>query len=873
MAAYGSARSTTNITADHDNADTFYGLKGYAAAPGTDQVFSSLVAPSSDDEVNISETHKVHENVNSVLFIDKPYNTVFACWGQSNDAGADTGNGYTTAPAGSYMYTPATAVWDDLEDPILGLGATYKPKLADNFITANPTKTVGFIDCGVYNTGICNDWGNRGPSYLPAIKAVRMAGGCDAMIFYGGETDMVESRSAAQTQEFTERLIDNIRADLNRPNLPIYFILPDWPVYSEPIKTAVRTGIQNAINNRDRVLLVADARGMSRVDTVHLSRSAQDTLADTIWPYLQQLWPLDVSDSSAVSEKIYVKQYNNQFYTEEQVSVSDSVAIEMDIMTGDWHNADCRWALLPSCLKAGSAPAAFNTGYFPIFRGQRSRKDENALLRKMSSGYGYNDGVLKFDTANSSDLSIFDGFTDLHYSNQFTLAAYINHPSNDNTIYVIYAEEQHISAECFVCYVTDGTVEMSIIHNGVTSNIYTDAALTPGMNVLHYVIDGETLKIYVNGTQAACSHNTGYLNGDLTYNGEALVGNGLLGSSLTYYPNADDIHWMALYDGVRSEADIQDDYENADTFYGLKAFVNNPGTDEVLSQLYVEGYTSIFDDVSITENITVSMVNPNIDVNIHDDISVTEQITNLIDKRPFASDSISVTENISILIDALTTVSDSVAVTENITIQTETTQPMTIIRPDEFDYTISDFVDSISGEAFAGTSISNLAITMVTYDDDNHTYVSGDVEASNLAYTAGAWALSIPASVVLRLPYNHYTIVITGDEIDPYTLEGDIGGSEALLVLSAAVSDSVTTSDSAGNQFDGYSIAIYDTVAIADHLAIIPSYWPIVVSDNIGVLDMVIQNTKPHSAGGELEGAFAKPVFTPPAFRDGKSFK
>ena len=44
-AFYSNVRSSDNITADHANAATFYGLKGYSTTPGTDEVFDTLEAP------------------------------------------------------------------------------------------------------------------------------------------------------------------------------------------------------------------------------------------------------------------------------------------------------------------------------------------------------------------------------------------------------------------------------------------------------------------------------------------------------------------------------------------------------------------------------------------------------------------------------------------------------------------------------------------------------------------------------------------------------------------------------------------------------------------------------------------------------------
>ena len=60
---YDDAISTDRITADNTNADNFYGLLGYSDAPGTDEVFDSLVAPSSGITLPIISKNGIHSPV------------------------------------------------------------------------------------------------------------------------------------------------------------------------------------------------------------------------------------------------------------------------------------------------------------------------------------------------------------------------------------------------------------------------------------------------------------------------------------------------------------------------------------------------------------------------------------------------------------------------------------------------------------------------------------------------------------------------------------------------------------------------------------------------------------------------------------------
>jgi hypothetical protein len=522
---------------------------------------------------------------------------------------------------------------------------------------------------------------------------------------------------------------------------------------------------------------------------------------------------------------------------------------------GSWDNTGLTFAALPICYKnpGGSNPSAFNSGNLSAFYlGESAGGTEDAVLTNMASGYGYTtDGDVSGDGVNdhvlienfSQNISLNSGFT-------VSMSIKVSDPTADK--YFWSMEYTGRSAGIFFEQASR-KLWFFLYSSGVyTAKTIANAMLWDEWVTIHGVKSGATLKIYVNGVDAT-STSESYPDYNATYTTSRIFGSQAAG----YYPVA-RFRWTALYNNARSTTNITADHANAATFYGLIGINDAPGTDKVFDSLLSPGSSiSISDSVSISESVNVALLG---------DLSAT------------TSDSVSISESLSPRMNlGNVSVSESVSISENLSLNIVSGQSTTITRPNDFDYTISDFIDSSIGGVFSGTSISNLAVTMVSYDDDNHTYVSGDVSGVNLTYSGG-WHLDIPASVTMRLPYNHYTITITGDEIDPYEVEGDIAGADAVLVLYATISDSVTASDTVAKQFDRYNVTVSDSVAITERLAVTPDRWLISVSDNVSVTDVIIQNVKSHGAGGELEGAFSKPAFTPsaftpPAFKGGRSFR
>jgi hypothetical protein len=66
-----------------------------------------------------------------------------------------------------------------------------------------------------------------------------------------------------------------------------------------------------------------------------------------------------------------------------------------------------RWGVYPNLLKNGTAPDAFNTGSFPIYRGPNASGDLVNFSGNIGAGYGYNtSGLFLFEQASDDGLAV-----------------------------------------------------------------------------------------------------------------------------------------------------------------------------------------------------------------------------------------------------------------------------------------------------------------------------------------------------------------------------------------------------------------------------------------------------------------------------------
>jgi hypothetical protein len=174
---------------------------------------------------------------------------LIALMGQSNMVGhgelSDLPPGFPSSPAKLWNFTNAYK-WEPAKEPIdspvgqldvvsLDPGARVGPSLAlaDAFVSAHPSTSVGLIPCAKGATAII-DWQKRQTtqprstlfgSCVNRIKAVSPANGTiRVVIFWQGGDDAKKQKDAVLWKDRFTTFVADLRADLGNPNLPI--VLP-----------------------------------------------------------------------------------------------------------------------------------------------------------------------------------------------------------------------------------------------------------------------------------------------------------------------------------------------------------------------------------------------------------------------------------------------------------------------------------------------------------------------------------------------------------------------------------------------------------------------------------------------------------------------
>ncbi|KAI3448133.1 hypothetical protein Pfo_004798 [Paulownia fortunei] len=131
---------------------------------------------------------------------------------------------------------------------------------------------VGLVPCAVAGTAI-KDWARGTQSYENMVKRAKAAvhgGEVKALLWYQGEKDTFTEQDANSYKENTERLILNVREDLDLPSLPVILVkIASGRGYLEKVRD-----IQKAIDLPNVVCV--DAMGLPlEEDNLHLTTEAQ----------------------------------------------------------------------------------------------------------------------------------------------------------------------------------------------------------------------------------------------------------------------------------------------------------------------------------------------------------------------------------------------------------------------------------------------------------------------------------------------------------------------------------------------------------------------------------------------------------------------
>ncbi|KAL3638538.1 hypothetical protein CASFOL_017909 [Castilleja foliolosa] len=135
---------------------------------------------------------------------------------------------------------------------------------------------IGLLPCAVGGTAI-KEWACGSHLYETMVRRAKTAvaqgggGGIKAMLWYQGESDAISQQAVDSYKENVETLIQNVRADLDLPSLPVIqvAIASGDERYREKIRE-----IQKEIDLPN--VVTVDAKGLElKEDNLHLTTQAQ----------------------------------------------------------------------------------------------------------------------------------------------------------------------------------------------------------------------------------------------------------------------------------------------------------------------------------------------------------------------------------------------------------------------------------------------------------------------------------------------------------------------------------------------------------------------------------------------------------------------
>ncbi|KAL9141479.1 hypothetical protein ABFS82_14G106700 [Erythranthe guttata] len=169
--------------------------------------------------------------------------------------------------------------WEAAAEPLhQGLDSNRVCGVSPGMAFANAVKecvgAVGLVPCAVAGTAI-KDWARGTEPYENLVRRAKAAaagggGEIKAMLWYQGEKDTFTAEDAAVYKEKTERLILNVREDLDLPSLPVILVaLPSGRAYLEKVREIQKGGIE--LPN----VVCVDAKGLPlEEDNLHITTEA-----------------------------------------------------------------------------------------------------------------------------------------------------------------------------------------------------------------------------------------------------------------------------------------------------------------------------------------------------------------------------------------------------------------------------------------------------------------------------------------------------------------------------------------------------------------------------------------------------------------------
>jgi len=171
--------------------------------------------------------------------------------------------------------------WEVARDPLhididLGKPCGVGPGMSFANTVKDRLGVIGLVPCAKGGTSI-KQWEKGGELYEKMIKRAKAAlevgngGEIKALLWYQGESDTHDLKEAKKYQVRLGKLIENVRADLNMPSLPVLEVIiesSDGPFKDEIIKQ------QKAFTMPNVVKVDSDGLGLNK-DKIHLNTEAE----------------------------------------------------------------------------------------------------------------------------------------------------------------------------------------------------------------------------------------------------------------------------------------------------------------------------------------------------------------------------------------------------------------------------------------------------------------------------------------------------------------------------------------------------------------------------------------------------------------------
>ena len=213
---------------------------------------------------------------------------LYLLMGQSNMVGRDTRTLADQVDDPRVLAVNADGVWVIARDPIHAQNGRIAPGVGPgisfgrSMAAASPGVSVGLIPCAVGSTPL-RRWEKGGDLYQIALdraKAAERVGTLRGVLWHQGEADAAKQANAESYEHRLVRMIDDLRRDLGRPDLPVVVgQLGDF-IRVEKLTSVdtVRRAIKAVAGDERRVGFVDSAGLTDKGDALHFDAASQAEL-------------------------------------------------------------------------------------------------------------------------------------------------------------------------------------------------------------------------------------------------------------------------------------------------------------------------------------------------------------------------------------------------------------------------------------------------------------------------------------------------------------------------------------------------------------------------------------------------------------------